>query len=202
MMNQEKLDDAIKHLCADPKLKPLIKKYGKPDFGISDDPFKSLIKYIISQQLSIQSAKAIYTRFLDLFNNKPTPRTLNVINDAILKDIGVSKQKINYIKEITKYFLNHNIDFNSLTNKAVYDELIQIKGIGPWTIDIFLMFTLYRTDILPVGDLGIKKGFKILYNLDDLPTDKFMIDKAKDWVPYQSIVAIYLWKIVDGDIVF
>ena len=202
MMNQKKLDDAIKYLCADSKLKPLIKKYGKPDFGISDGHFKSLIKYIIYQQLSIQSAKAIYTRFLDLFNNKPTPRTLNVINDAILKDIGVSKQKINYIKEITKYFLNHNIDFNSLTNKEVYDELIQIKGIGPWTIDIFLMFTLYRTDILPVGDLGIKKGFKILYNLDDLPTDKFMIDKAKDWVPYQSIVAMYLWKIVDGDIVF
>jgi len=201
-MNQEKLDDAIKHLCADPKLKPLIKKYGKPDFGISNDPFKTLIKYIISQQLSMQSAKAIYTRFLDLFNDKPMPSTVNNTNYTNLKGIGLSKQKIRYIKEISKYFLNHNIDFMSLTNKEVYNELIQIKGIGPWTIDIFLMFTLFRTDILPIGDLGIKKGFKILYNLDQLPTDKFMIDKAKDWVPYQSIVAMYLWKIVDGDIVF
>ena len=201
-MDKTTLDNAIAYLSNDLKLQPLILKYSRPDFGVSDNPFKSLIKYIIYQQLSIQSAKAIYTRFLDLFNNKPTPTTLNVINDAILKDIGVSKQKINYIKEITKYFLNHNIDFNSLTNKEVYDELIQIKGIGPWTIDIFLMFTLYRTDILPIGDLGIKKGFKILYNLDELPTDKFMIEKSKKWNPYESIASMYLWKIVDGDIVF
>ena len=106
------------------------------------------------------------------------------------------------VKEITNYFLNHNIDFHSLTNKEVYDELIQIKGIGPWTIDMFLMFTLYRTDILPIGDLGIKKGFKILYNLDELPTVQFMIEKSEKWNPYQSIASMYLWKIVDGDIVF
>ena len=201
-MDKTTLDNAIAYLSNDLKLQPLILKYSRPDFGVSNDPFKSLIKYIIYQQLSIQSSKAIYTRFLDLFNNKPTPTTLNAINDAILKDIGVSKQKVDYIKEITKYFLNHNIDFNSLTNKEVYDELIQIKGIGPWTIDIFLMFTLYRTDILPIGDLGIKKGFKILYNLDELPTDKFMIEKSKKWNPYESIASMYLWKIVDGDIVF
>ena len=201
-MDKKTLDSAIAYLRNDLKLQPLILKYSRPNFGLSEDPFKSLIKYIINQQLSIQSAKAIYTRFLDLFNNKPTPAIVNVINDSILKDIGVSKQKINYIKEITKYFLNHNIDFSSLTNKEVYDELIQIKGIGPWTIDIFLMFTLYRTDILPIGDLGIKKGFKILYNLDELPTDQFMIEKSKKWNPYESIASMYLWKIVDGDIVF
>ena len=136
-MDKKTLDNAITYLCNDLKLQPLILKYSRPDFGISEDPFKSLIKYIINQQLSIQSAKAIYTRFLDLFNNKPTPAIVNVINDSILKDIGISKQKINFLKEITKYFLNHNIDYSSLTNKEVYDELIQIKGIGPWTIDIF-----------------------------------------------------------------
>ena len=201
-MDKITLDNAIAYFSNDLKLQPWILKYSRPGFAVYAAPFKSLIKYIIYQQLSMQSAKAIYTRFLDLFNNKPTPTTLNVINDVILKDIGISKQKINYIKEITKYFLNHNIDFNSLTNKEVYDELIQIKGIGPWTIDIFLMFTLYRTDILPIGDLGIKKGFKILYNLDELPTDKFMIEKSKKWNPYESIASMYLWKIVDGDIVF
>ena len=201
-MDKKTLDNGIAYLSNDSRLQPLILKYSRPDFGVSEDPFKSLIKYIIYQQLSIQSAKAIYTRFLDLFNNKPRPTTLKVINDTILKDIGISKQKINYIKEITKYFLNHNIDFNNLTNKEVYDELIQIKGIGPWTIDIFLMFTLYRTDILPVGDLGIKKGFRTLYDLDELPTDQFMVEKSKKWNPYESIASMYLWKIVDGDIVF
>ena len=97
-MDKTTLDNAIAYLSNDLKLQPLILKYSRPDFGVSNDPFKSLIKYIIYQQLSIQSAKAIYTRFLDLFNNKPTPTTLNVINDVILKDIGISKQKINYIK--------------------------------------------------------------------------------------------------------
>lgn len=201
-MDKKNLDNAIAHLSNDLKLKTLIIKYGRPDFGVSDYPFKSLIKYIIYQQLNIHSAKAIYTRFLDLFNKNPQPNAIKSIDSSILKDIGLSKQKINYIKEISKYFLNNNIDFVSLTNKEVYDELIQIKGIGQWTIDIFLMFVLYRTDVLPIGDLGIKKGFKILYNLDEFPTDEFMIKKSKKWAPYQSIASMYLWKVVDGDMVF
>ena len=89
-----------------------------------------------------------------------------------------------------------------MTNKEIYNKLIEIKGIGPWTIDMFLMFTLHKTNIMPIGDLGIKKGFKILYDLDELPTDEFMLKKSKKWEPYQSIASMYLWKIVDGDVIF
>ena len=201
-MDEKELDNAINYLSSDSKFKPLIKQYGKLDLGESEDPFISLIKYVIYQQLSIASAKAIYTRFLKLFDNKLTPINVKSVDFSILKDIGLSRQKINYINEIVEYFMNNDIDFDSLTNKEIYNELIQIKGIGPWTIDIFLMFTLHKTNIMPIGDLGIKKGFKVLYDLDDLPTDEFMLKKYKKWNPYQSIASMYLWKIVDGDVIF
>ncbi len=100
------------------------------------------------------------------------------------------------------FFLENNTNFNNLSNNQVYDQLIQVKGIGPWTIDMFLIFTLHRIDILPMCDLAIKKGFKILYKLDEMPTYDFMIEKSENWAPYQSIASMYLWKIVDGDIVF
>ena len=114
----------------------------------------------------------------------------------------MSKQKINYIYEISKYFSMNNISFKNLDNVDIYKHLIQIKGVGPWTIDMFLMFTLCRLDILPLGDLGIKKGFKILYELDELPTEKFMLKKSLKWMPYRTIASMYLWKIVDGDSTF
>ena len=201
-MNKEKIDCAISYLSNDLKIKFLINKYDRPDFGNPDYPFKSLIKYIIYQQLSLQSAKAIYTRFLSIFNNNPEPITAKDVDVNILKSIGLSKQKIKYINEIVIYFLDNEINFFELSNKEVYNELIKIKGIGPWTIDMFLIFTLHRTDVMPIGDLGIKKGFKKLYNLKELPTDEFMLKKAEKWTPYQSIVSIYLWKIVDDGAVF
>tara|TARA_B100001996_G_scaffold373651_1_gene351347 strand:- start:405 stop:1010 length:606 start_codon:yes stop_codon:yes gene_type:complete len=201
-MNKEKIDCAISYLSNDSKIKSLIEKYDKPDFNTPDYPFKSLIKYIIYQQLSLQSARAIYMRFLDIFNNNPQPIDVSSTDTSIFKSIGLSKQKIKYINEITDYFLSNEISFFELSNKEVYDKLISIKGIGPWTIDMFLIFTLHRTDVMPIGDLGIKKGFKILYDLEKLPTDKFMLEESRRWAPYQSIVSIYLWKIVDDGAVF
>ena len=201
-MNKEKIDCAISYLSNDSKIKSLIEKYDKPHFDTPDYPFKSLIKYIIYQQLSLQSAKAIYIRFLDIFNNNPKPIIVSDTDTSILKNIGLSKQKIKYINEIANYFLNNEISFFELSNIEVYNELIKIKGIGPWTIDMFLIFTLHRTDVMPIGDLGIKKGFKVLYELKELPTDEFMLKKAEKWAPYQSIASIYLWKIVDDGVVF
>ena len=201
-MNKSSLDHAIVHLSKDIKLNSLIKKYHIPQLNISNNPFKSLIKYIIYQQLSIAAAKAIYTRFLDLLNNNPLPKDVLDIANETFQNIGLSKQKINYIYEISKYFLSNRINFKNLDNVDIYKHLIQIKGVGPWTIDMFLMFTLCRLDILPLGDLGIKKGFKILYKLDRLPTDQFMLQKSIKWIPYRSIASMYLWKVVDGDTTF
>ena len=201
-MDKEELDSALKHLANDPNIKSLIIKYNRPHFPLSGSPFKSLIKYIIYQQLSLSSAKAIYSRFLNLFDKNYNDKSIYKTPDSRFKEIGISKQKTNYIKSISKYFIDHNIDFQKLNNRQIYDKLIEIRGVGPWTIDMFLMFTLYRTDVLPIGDLGIKKGFKILYGLNELPSDKFMLIKSKKWSPYKTIASMYIWKIVDGDVVF
>jgi len=198
------INKAIKQLSKDIKLKSLIDKNEKPFFEENNNYYHTLSKSIIYQQLSGKVAKIIYNRFLDLFNNKQPKANIFInIDDSKLKEIGLSRQKISYLKDLSDYFLNKgkSIDFKSLSEQEIRDELIKIKGIGHWTIDMFLMFTVLKSNILPVGDLGIKKAFKELYNLDDLPTDNFMIEKSKKWEPYRTIACCYLWTIVDdGDV--
>ena len=93
-----------------------------------------------------------------------------------------------------KFFLD-KIDF--LPDQEIIDQLIEIKGIGPWTADMFLMFTLQRLDIFPIKDLGIKKGMQKIFNLKNIPSDNFMIKRSKRWSPYRTIVCLYLWRIID-----
>ena len=203
-MNSVILNQSIKHLSQDNKLNVLIDKYDRPNFDNNNNYFKTLSKTIIYQQLSIKVAKVIYNRFLDLFKNRlPDLQVIINLKDSELRKIGLSKQKTEYIKCLSKYFYEEGqfIDFTTLTNQEISKELIKIKGVGQWTVDMFLMFTMFRTDILPVADLGIKKGFKKLFNLQELPSEKVMISKSKKWQPYRTIACCYLWKLVDdGDV--
>tara|TARA_B110001454_G_C12662417_1_gene410070 strand:- start:42 stop:656 length:615 start_codon:yes stop_codon:yes gene_type:complete len=199
-MNFDILNQSIEHLSKDRKLNALIDKYDRPNFENNDNYFNALSKSIIYQQLSGKVAKVIYNRFLDLFKNRtPDLEIIISLKDSELRKIGLSKQKTDYIKGLSKYFYKEGklIDFSSLTNQEISTELIKIKGIGQWTVDMFLMFTIFRTDVLPVADLGIKKGFKKLFNLKELPSEKFMINKSKKWQPYRTIACCYLWKLVD-----
>jgi DNA-3-methyladenine glycosylase II len=199
-MNFDILNQSIEHLSKDRKLNALIDKYDRPNFENNDNYFNALSKSIIYQQLSGKVAKVIYNRFLDLFKNRtPDLEIIISLKDSELRKIGLSKQKTDYIKGLSKYFYKEgkSIDFPSLTNQEISKELIKIKGIGQWTVDMFLMFTIFRTDILPVADLGIKKGFKKLFNLKAFPSEKVMINKSKKWQPYRTIACCYLWKLVD-----
>ena len=200
-MEKTIINKAIKHLSKDVRMNALILKFDKPELNYSSNPFYALTKYIIFQQLSGKSASAIHKRFLKLFNNKPEPEEILQTRSVMLSRIGLSKQKINYLKQLSEYFLKegNKINFASLTDGEICDQLIKIKGIGQWTIDMFLMFALNRTNILPVNDLGIKKGFKILFDLRELPTNEYMIKQSICWEPYRTIAAVYLWKIVDVD---
>lgn len=203
-MDIQIINQSIKHLIKDNKLKSIIDNYSKPKFFNNSNYFDSLSKSIIYQQLSGKVAKIIYTRFLSLFKNKvPSPFEYLSMNNEDLKGIGLSKQKISYIENLSNYFINNqnSKDLINLSNEEVINELIIIKGIGRWTIDMFLMFTLFRTDIMPVGDLGIKKAFKELYNLKDLPSETYMINQSLNWSPYRTIACCYLWMIIDdGDV--
>ena len=202
-MNSKILNLGIKHLSKDKKLNTLINEFEKPVFYKSTNYYDDLCKSIIYQQLSGKVAKIIYHRFLNLFPNKvPNFKKTLDLKFEELKKIGLSKQKITYIDNLAKYFYNKkNIDFVNYSDESLRKELIKIKGIGPWTIDMFLMFTMHRTDILPVGDLGIKKAFQILYKLKELPSKELMIEMSAKWKPYRTIACCYLWYLVDdGDV--
>ncbi|MBH50189.1 MAG: DNA-3-methyladenine glycosylase [Candidatus Marinimicrobia bacterium] len=199
------IEDALRHLeGADRRFSKLIKKYGEPDFAPQSNYFKSLVRSIIYQQLSGKSAFAIYSRFLKLFpvNDFPSPSKLLQISKQTYRSIGLSKQKSIYIKEIAKAFESKTVQpdkFKEMTNGQIRSELIKIKGIGPWTIDMFLMFTLNRLDILPTGDLGIQKGYMVFYDIDFLPDKDYMIKSAEIWRPFRTFACWYLWKLVDDD---
>ncbi len=188
----------------EPRFGKLIDEFGKPDFELQDNYFKSLVRSIIYQQLSGKSAFAIYSRYLQLFNSTefPSPHQVLAIPDSHYKSIGLSRQKTCYIKEISQAFSNKEIvpeNIPKLKDDEVRKQFIKIKGIGPWTIDMFLMFTLNRPDILPVNDLGIQKGFKSFFRLNELPDEKIMVKKAKNWRPFRTIACWYLWKLVDDN---
>ena len=199
-MDKNILNESIKHLVKEQKIKTLINKYPIPEFSPNDNYFDALSKSIIYQQLSGKVAKIIYTRFLSLFENKiPTPKQYLDIEISDLKRIGLSKQKMNYINNVSIFFMekDNKLKFKTDSKNEIQRQLISIKGIGQWTIDMFMMFTLCKTDILPVGDLGIKKAFKKLYNLKELPSESFMIEKGLAWKPYRTIACCYLWMVAD-----
>ena len=188
----------------EPRFGTLIDEFGEPDFELQDNYFKSLVRSIIYQQLSGKSAFAIYSRYLQLFNSTefPSPQQVIAIPDSHYTSIGLSRQKTCYIKEIAQAFSNKEIvpeNIPKLKDDEVRKQFIKIKGIGPWTIDMFLMFTLNRPDILPVNDLGIQKGIKLFFRLNELPDEKFMVEKAKKWKPFRTIACWYLWKLVDDN---
>lgn len=202
----ETIDDALNHLSqSDKRFKSVIDQFGKPNFEPETNYLKSLVRSIIYQQLSGKSASAIYNRFIELFNEGDFPNENDILSQTIetYRSIGLSIQKSTYIKEIAKASLEEKIQLNSypqLSDDEIRNELIQVKGIGPWTIDMFLMFTLNRMDVLPTNDLGIQKGFMIMFKLDDLPNPEFMIENSENWKPYRTIACWYLWKLVDGPI--
>ena len=203
-MDKNILEESINFLSKDVKLKSLIEKYPKPKFSPNKNYFDALSKSIIYQQLSGKVAKIIYNRFLSLFVNEiPDPAQYQKLENINLKNIGLSKQKISYISNVSLFFLSdeNKIQFETDSESDITQKLISIKGIGQWTIDMFMMFTLCKTDVLPVGDLGIKKAFMELYHLKEYPSISFMKKKAENWQPYRTIACCYLWMIVDdGDV--
>ena len=192
-----RFEKEVSLLRSDKKLGPLIRRIGPCSMRITKNPFQTLVEAIIYQQLSEASATAITKRFLKLYKKFPTPRQVNNTTDKKLKDIGLSGTKINYIKGLAKLVVKKEIDFrkiSKLSDEQVIEELTKIKGIGNWTAQIYLMFCLQRTDVFPVGDLGIQKGIRDLFSLKELPDPKTMEKFSARWKPNRSIACWYIWK--------
>ena len=187
----------------DPGLKPLFDTYDIPVLSKGQNYFWSLCRSIIYQQLSGKAAKNIADRFVGLYTNNeyPTPKEVLGTDVNVLRSIGLSGAKTDYIHNIARAFADDIFqfdDFPYISDNDIKDQLIKIKGIGPWTVEMFLIFTLNRPDIFPATDLGIQKGYQRYYRLKTLPQPHDMIEKAEQWRPYRSVVTLYLWYAVEG----
>ena len=206
ILGKEEMTNGINLLSLnDPNLKRLFNTFDIPEFDIEKNYFWSLCRSIIYQQISGKAAKIISDRFIALFPSEKNfnPKEVLDIDIDNLYTVGLSKQKASYIKNIAvaydRNFINEN-NFSLMTDTEIIKQLTNIKGIGRWTVEMFLIFTLRRSDVFPVTDLGVQKGFQIFYSLDELPSIDLMNRKAKKWRPYRTIVTLYLWHAVEGSI--
>lgn len=184
-------------------MKKLISRFGPLEFRPhQQDLFAEIVDSIISQQLSGKAAKVIYSRFETLFPGKKVdPKFTLTIEDNKIRAVGASWAKVKYIKDLAQKTLDGTLDLKSLAKMSdgeVSEHLIQVKGIGPWTAQMILMFSLERLDILPLNDLGIQKAFFKEYGVR-MGNFKKMIKIAENWKPYRTIACRYLWKSLDNE---
>lgn len=194
-----------KHLrSVDPKLGEIIEKYQlKPQRRLPRTHFEALVEAIVSQQLSVKASDTIFSRFVGLFPNGKFPKPEEVYKLPLTKfrSVGISGQKAGYIKDLAGKVSKGEVKLQSLhrlDNEAVIDELTKIKGIGRWTAEMFLMFTLRRPDIFSFGDLGLRNAIQKLYKMKSAPTEKQLERITKKWSPYRTTAARYLWKSLDN----
>ncbi|MBE9116198.1 DNA-3-methyladenine glycosylase 2 family protein [Lusitaniella coriacea LEGE 07157] len=191
--------DALK--ASDPILGKLIEQLGArnlPPPKQNPDIFSVLVRAIIGQQISAAAAKTIYQRLLNCYKGSSfTPQTLYDTPEERLRSVGISQKKIVYLKDLAAKMLDGLPTFGQLEameDEAIIETLTQVKGVGRWTVQMLLIFTLGRLDVLPVGDLGLRKAIQQLYALETLPKPKMVEEIAQPWQPYRSIAFWYLWR--------
>lgn len=165
------------------------------------DPYRALLRAIIGQQLSSKAAATISGRFDALFQGPPTPSGVAALPDARLRAVGLSGQKLGYIRDLSARVQDGRLAFDAfddMTDEAIVEALTSVKGIGRWTAEMFLMFRLHRPDVLPLGDLGIVKAVQAAYRLRKTPTPKKLVQIGEAWRPYRSIACWYLWASLDN----
>ena len=204
VLDKEEMIDGVNYLSSlNANLSKFLKSYNVPTLPVEENYFWSLCRSVIYQQISGKAAKKISDRYLSLYANGERMLPSEVIDIDINKifKVGISRQKASYIKNIAHAFNTKIIDeknISKLNDREIIDQLTTIKGVGKWTAEMFLIFTLRRPDVFPVTDLGVQKGFKIFYSLDDLPTIELMNKKSESWKPYRTIMSLYLWYAVEG----
>lgn len=196
----------LKHFdLRDPVISELVREIGPFRLKKNRKYFQVLCKAIISQQISIQAAESITTRFWQLFDGRaPSPESVWEMPESILKGAGLSRQKVAYLKDLGKHFAEKSIRPHRmpyLSNEDVVEQLTGVYGIGPWTAQMFLIFSLNRMDVLPVADLGLQIAIQKLYGMKIRPTKKKIRSLGKRWHPYETVATWYGWRKIDENIV-
>ena len=183
----------------DKRLGNLIKSYPKDFLFTKSDPFLTLARSIVGQQISVKAAQSVWDR-LEMKVKKIAPYNIKKIHSNSLKSVGLSRQKVKYLKNLSDAFIENKVKiklWSKMNDEEIIQDLIQIKGIGRWTAEMFLIFNLCRADIFPLDDIGMIKGLCKIYNLD-YPINKNKVLKiGNKWKPYRSIATWYLWRSLD-----
>jgi DNA-3-methyladenine glycosylase II len=187
----------------DPILRDLMRRHGPCGLAESQhtDPFVALLHAIVSQQLSTRAAATIAARVEALMGGKPTPSRAGAVSDPQLRAAGLSGQKVKYLRDLCARIENGTLpldDLDHMTDDQVIEALTEVKGIGRWTAEMFLMFRLHRPDVLPVGDLGIVKAVQRAYRLRKVPSPARLLRLGESWRPYRSVACWYLWASLDN----
>lgn len=187
----------------DPRLGAVIKKVGRrrPSFH-ERDPFHSLVRAVISQQLSTKAADTIEARVFKLLGGEAalTPASLLAADQDALRAAGLSWPKISYLRDLATHVVDGRLDLHGLKHKTdaeIIEAITAVKGFGVWSAEMFLMFCLHRPDVFPVGDLGIVKGVQLLTGMKVRPKPRTMARVAEAWKPHRSVASWYLWRLLE-----
>jgi DNA-3-methyladenine glycosylase II len=203
-------DETLDHLSrSDDTLAALIGRIGPLDLderakrrGRPADAYGALLRSIVGQQLSVKAARSIYDRLVALFGgDTPTPRELLAADPEALRGVGLSRGKVLYVRSLAEHVEDGELHLDSLTemsDEQVIAELTAVKGLGVWTAHMFLIFHLARPDVLPVGDLGVRRAVERAYGLEGLPDAETLERLGERWAPYRSLASLYLWESLDN----
>ncbi len=189
--------EGVRFLKRDPKLKKIIASVGDYTLKRKRHYFAVLVESIISQQLATRAAETIFDRFKDLYPTFPTTSEILATRKSKLRSVGLSSMKVEYLKDLASRIDQGKVRLDTLSkmnDEKVIEHLTQVKGIGRWTAEMFLIFSLGRPDVLPIHDLGLQKGVQRAFSLSQLPKPNEVEDIGKRWKPYRSIATWYLWK--------
>lgn len=197
------LDEALRALCsADPALATLIERAGAPGLGErpAQPPFQSLLWAIVYQQLAGSAARAIHGRVLALLPDPdaPDPEALLELDADALRGAGLSRNKLAALQDLARKTLEGTVPdretLAGMTDEEIVRRLTAVRGIGRWTVEMLLIFDLGRPDVLPVDDLGVRKGFQATYREPELPPKRRLAEQGEHWRPYRSVASWYLWR--------
>lgn len=195
--------DATAHITnADPRMARVIDAVGPCGMQMKRGRYAALVRAIVGQQVSTAAARAVHERLRKGAGGHITARRLGALSDVELKAFGLSRQKIAYVRDLSARVLDGRLRLerlSTLDDDGVVAALTDVKGVGTWTAEMFLMFVLGRPDVLPVGDLGIRNGFKRVYGLRKEPSAARMQSLSKPWRPYRSVGSWYLWRALETD---
>jgi DNA-3-methyladenine glycosylase II len=200
--------EAVEHLRgADPTLRELIDRLGPLDpearrRGRPTDAYGALLRSIVGQQLSTKAARSIYERVTALFDGRtPTPEQLLAADPEVVRGAGLSRPKVRYMRDLAEHVLSGQLELDrldELSDERITAELTAVKGLGQWTADMFLIFHLGRPDVLPVGDLGVRRAVERAYGLPEIPSPEEVERLGERWRPHRSLASLYLWRSLDN----